>query len=113
MKDAWVLLFPSVCYEGFPMVIAEAYAVGLPIIGSNIGSVSSLIDPGRTGLHFRPGDPEDLAAQVEWLLTHKIRLSYMRREARVEFEAKYTAECNYQTLAEIYDCAIEYARERQ
>jgi glycosyltransferase involved in cell wall biosynthesis len=106
MKDAHVLIFPSLWYEGFPMVIAEAFAVGLPVVASELGSMSSLIAPGRTGLHFRPGNPEDLAAQVEWTLKHPAELAQMRREARAEFEAKYTAAQNYQMLMEIYERVV-------
>ena len=102
MKDAYILLFPSLWYEGFPMVIAEAFAVGLPIVASEIGSMSSLITSGRNGLHCRPGNPEDLAVQVKWTLTHSAELTQMRQEARAEFENKYTAEQNYQILMEIY-----------
>ena len=107
MKDAQVLLFPSVWYEGFPVVIAEAYAVGLPVIGSKLGSMCSLIEPGRTGLFFRAGDPEDLAAQVDWALGHPVELARMRQEARQEFEAKYTATQNYENLIDIYHLAME------
>lgn len=103
MKEATVLVFPSLWYEGLPMVIAEAYAVGLPAIASNLGSTSSLVKHGSTGLHFRPGDAEDLVAQVEWVLTHPDELTRMRREARAEFEAKYTTDRNYQMLMNIYE----------
>ncbi len=112
MKDALVLLFPSLWYEGFPMVLVEAYAVGLPVVASELGSMSSLIAPGRTGLHFHPGNPEDLAAQVEWFLTHPAGLTQMRREVRAEFEAKYTVEQNYQMLMEIYERVCCAYRER-
>ena len=110
MKQAAFLVFPSELYEGFPMTIAEAYATGLPIISSNLGAMASLIDHGRTGLHFRPGDPEGLAAKVEWFLAHPAELARMRREARAEYEAKYTAERNYRMLMEIYERAIASAR---
>jgi glycosyltransferase involved in cell wall biosynthesis len=103
MKEASVLIFPSTCYENFPVTILEAYAVGLPVIASNLGGMSSLVDHGRTGLHFRPGDPEDLAAKVEWASEHPTELAGMRSEARGEFEAKYTAERNYEVLKEIYE----------
>jgi glycosyltransferase involved in cell wall biosynthesis len=106
MQDAQILVFPSMWYEGFPMVITEAYATGLPVIASNLGVSSSLIKHGRTGLHFRPGDPEDLAAQVEWVLSHPTELAQMRLEARAEFEAKYTAERNYQMLMNIYEQVV-------
>lgn len=107
MKDAQALLFPSVWYEGFPMVIVEAFAAGLPVIASDLGSMSSLIDHGRTGLHFRPGDPRDLAAQVGWAATHPTELRRMRGEARSDFDAKYTADRNYRLLMEIYAAAAE------
>jgi glycosyltransferase involved in cell wall biosynthesis len=106
MQNAKMLVFPSVWYEGFPMVIVEAYAVGLPVVASNLGSLSSVVDCDRTGLHFRPGEPDDLAAKVEWAIAHPRELAQMRREARAEFEAKYTAEANYRRLMEIYELAI-------
>lgn len=110
MKDARALVLPSVCYENFPIVLAEAYAVGLPVVASDLGSMSSLVDHGRTGLRFRPGDAEDLAARVEWTLTHSAELGRMRKEARAEFEAKYTADQNHRLLMEIYRSAAERAR---
>lgn len=106
MKDAQILVFPSVSYESFGMVIAEAYAVGLPVIASSIGSASALVAPRRTGLMFRPGDAEDLAAQVLWTRTHPDAVADMRREARGEFESKYTAEQNYRILMAAYDRAL-------
>jgi len=47
------------------MVIAEAHALGLPVIPSDPGSMSSLIDHSHSGLHLRPSDSKDLAARVE------------------------------------------------
>ena len=105
MKSARVLVFPSTWYEGFPMVIAEAYATGLPVISSDLGSMSSLVIHGRTGLRFRPGDPGDLVAQVERTLSNQEELARMRTGAREEFESKYTAGRNYQLLLGVYDRA--------
>jgi glycosyltransferase involved in cell wall biosynthesis len=110
MKEARFLVLPSTWYEVFPLVIVEAYATGLPVIASNMGGMSSLIDHGRTGLHFRPGDAENLAEQVEWALAHPTQLERMRCEARSEYETKYTAERNYWRLMEIYEKAIARAR---
>jgi glycosyltransferase involved in cell wall biosynthesis len=112
MQDAQVLLFPSVWYEGFPVVIVEAYAAGLPVIASQLGSMSSLINPGHTGVFFRPGSSEDLAAQWEWVLGHPEELARMRRKARQEFETRYTAERTYEQLLGIYHTAIERAQQQ-
>lgn len=102
MGEAVFLVFPSKWYETFGRVAVEAFAKGTPVIAANIGAIAELVDSGRTGLHFRPGDTEDLIAQVEWLLANPVKLAQMRQEARAEFEDKYTAEKNYQKLKDIY-----------
>ncbi|KAB8330897.1 glycosyltransferase family 4 protein [Scytonema tolypothrichoides VB-61278] len=102
MGEATVLIFPSKWYETFGRVAIEAFAKGTPVIASNIGAIAELVDPGRTGLHFRPGDSQDLAQKMEWVLSHPAELAEMRPEARAEFEAKYTAPKNYRQLMEIY-----------
>jgi glycosyltransferase involved in cell wall biosynthesis len=106
VKNACVLVFPSECYENFPMSIAEAFACGVPVICSRLGTMEEIVADGRTGLHFEPGDPEDLAAKVEWAWSHPREMEEMGRQARAEYEAKYTAERNYEMLMEIYAKAI-------
>lgn len=108
--NAAFLVFPSEWYETFGRVVIEAFAKGTPVIAANLGAASELIDSGRTGLHFRPGDAEDLAAKVDWMLSHPEKLPAMRKEVRAEFEAKYTAERNYDMLMNIYQMAIEYSK---
>lgn len=105
MAGARFLVMPSVWYEGFPMTVVEAYACGLPVIASRIGSLAEIVEDGVTGLHFNPGDAKDLATKVEWAWTHPEEMEEMGRAARREFEAKYMAERNYQTLMRIYATA--------
>ena len=102
MGEAMVLIFPSKWYETFGRVAVEAFAKGTPVIAANIGAIAELVDHGRTGLHFQPGNATDLAAKVEWVLQHQRELAQMRQEARAQFEAKYTAEENYRRVMEIY-----------
>lgn len=112
MKAARVLVFPSRWYEAFPLVIAEALAVGLPVIASNMGSMTKLIEHGRTGLHFRPGDARDLASQVRWAFAHPDATSRLGVEARRTYLASYTADANYRMLLDIYETAIRRSRAR-
>ncbi|BDA72011.1 probable glycosyl transferase [Rivularia sp. IAM M-261] len=102
MGEAMFLIFPSKWYETFGRVAVEAFAKGTPVIAADIGAIAELVDSGRTGLLFPPGDSEKLAAQVEWAVSHPTELAQMRQEARAEYETKYTAEKNYQRLMEIY-----------
>jgi glycosyltransferase involved in cell wall biosynthesis len=108
MKRARFLVLPSEWYEGLPLTIAEAFACGVPVIASRIGSITELVEDGRTGLHFTPGDAADLAAKVEWAWTHPKEMEEMGRAARREYEAKYTPEVNYQYLMEIFQRAISF-----
>jgi glycosyltransferase involved in cell wall biosynthesis len=109
MQEAGVLIFPSGWYETFGLVVAEAFATATPVIAADVGAIDELVEHGRVGLRFRPGDPKDLAAQVEWFLSHPEKHARMRREARAKFEASYTAERNYQSLMGIYRSASKNA----
>jgi glycosyltransferase involved in cell wall biosynthesis len=106
VKRARFLVFPSEWYEGLPLTIAEAFACSLPVVASRIGSMVELVDDGRTGLHFSPGDPADLAAKVEWAWAHPREMEEMGRAARREYEGKYTPEINYEQLMEVCQRAI-------
>jgi glycosyltransferase involved in cell wall biosynthesis len=102
MKDASVLILPSTWYEGFPMILAEAFAVGLPVIASDLGSMSSIVTHQRTGLHFEGGNAGKLADAVRWWIGHPAETAHMRVHARLEYQAKYTADVNYAELMKIY-----------
>ena len=102
MKDASVLILPSTWYEGFPMILAEAFAVGLPVIASDLGSMSSIVTHQRTGLHFEGGNAGKLADAVRWWIGHPAETAHMRVYARLEYQAKYTADVNYAELMKIY-----------
>jgi glycosyltransferase involved in cell wall biosynthesis len=107
MREAAALIFPSEWYETFGRVAVEAFASGTPVIVSDIGAISGLVEHRRTGLHFRPGEPGSLAEQVRWISAHPAERSRMRREARSEYESKYTADRNYGLLLAIYERAID------
>ncbi len=112
MREATVLIFPSVWYEGCPMTIIEAFSHGLPVISSSLGSAGELVMPGRTGLHFVPGSEEDLITQMSWLIQHPSELVRMRHHAREEYLEKYTPEQNYHQLISAYSSAIEHKKRK-
>lgn len=109
LRKARVLIFPSAWYEPFGMILAEAFACGVPAIASRLGAMAEIVHDGQTGLHFTPGDPSDLAAKVLWAFTHPELLEQMARRARSTFESKYHAEENYEMLRNIYQIAMERA----
>jgi glycosyltransferase involved in cell wall biosynthesis len=109
MSKAAYLVLPSIAYEQFPRVLAEAFASGLPIVASRLGSLVELIEDGRTGLLFEPGSAEDLATKIKFAEDNPQRMRNMGQNARAEYEQKYTPERNYQQLMAIYAAAMSPA----
>lgn len=58
-----LLVLPSFM-EGLPIVLMEAMAIGVPVIGSRVAGVPELIEDGVEGLLFRPGDWDDLRRAI-------------------------------------------------
>lgn len=110
VRGAHFIVIPSECYENFPMTIAEAFACGVPVIASNIGSTAEIVHNEITGLTFKPGDAGDLARCVRWAIDHPEEMDAMGRRARAEFEQKYSAATNYEILMSIYAKAMKAER---
>ena len=107
IKKSMALIFPSIWYETFGLLIIESFACGKPVIASRLGAMAEIIRHGETGLLFNPGDAQDLAQKLKWAVEHKKEMKRMGINARKEFEEKYTAEKNYAMLMNIYQKAIE------
>lgn len=102
LAHARAIVVPSVCYENFPRVIVEAFAHGVPVLASRIGSLAELIEDGRTGVLVNPGDPADLERAVRWCFENPLKTLQMGDNARRVFEERYSARNNYEKLMEIY-----------
>ena len=112
MGDAEAVVFPSEWYETFGRVAIEAFAKQTPVVAARIGAIAEVVDDGRTGLLFEPGNVGDLCRQLEWVWSHPGAMVEMGQEARREYEAKYTASRNYEMLMEIYELARIRADDR-
>lgn len=113
ISNSKLLIVPSECYEGFPMVLREAFAFGTPTAVSNIGPLPSIIKPGATGIVFEPSNSDSLYFNVSKLLADNNELARMSIASRKLFEEKYTEEINYQIIMSIYDSAIRENEQRK
>lgn len=107
VSDAVFQIVPSEWYEGFPMVIVEAYACGTPIIASRIGSLDEIVEEGQTGLKFHPGDAEDLIEKVKTVWANPAAQIEMRRIARRRFDERFSDKKSYESLMAIYQGAMD------
>jgi glycosyltransferase involved in cell wall biosynthesis len=64
-RAATLFVLPTVAYEGFGMVTAEALACGTPVVGTPVGATPELLEPLEPSLVAAGAAPEDLAAAVE------------------------------------------------
>jgi glycosyltransferase involved in cell wall biosynthesis len=110
MKQAAVLLVPSLWYEGFPMVIAEALSFGLPVIASRIGGLPEIVEEGISGLLYQPGDPHSLLSALGSFAANPEGAAAMRLAARRRYLERYTEDANYAALMDIYNELTSEAR---
>jgi glycosyltransferase involved in cell wall biosynthesis len=68
--------------------------------------MQELVEHGRTGLLFEPANADELAGNVRALCSDQKLLSYVSRNARLEYERRYTAAANYQELMKIYESVL-------
>lgn len=105
MQGATLLVFPSGCYEVSPRVVVEAFACGVPVVGADHGALTEIVEHGSTGLRYRPGDADALAATVRQAWTRPAQLAAMGARARAAYEETYTPERSYEMLLDVYHTA--------
>ena len=101
------LILPSVWYEGFPMLILEAFAAKTLVLASNLGSLSSIITDRYNGLLFEPNNHKDLIKKIQWITNNKVECDQIIINAKNDFLKKYTERHNYKTLINIYEETIK------
>ncbi|OGV25864.1 MAG: hypothetical protein A3F18_02810 [Legionellales bacterium RIFCSPHIGHO2_12_FULL_37_14] len=112
LQQAKMLLLPSLSFEGFPMVIREAFALGVPVIASRLGAMTCLVNEKKNGFLFATGDVQALLHVLKQAWMDEGNLEKMGRAARNSFESQYTAEANYNRLMDIYSAASSVKRQR-
>ena len=103
---AQMLVLPSECFEGFPMVIREAFAFGTPAAVSNLGPLPSIVQSGSNGVVFEAANATSLLETLRAAWAQPDLLEKLGQGARLAFEAHYNEDANYQTLMEIYEHAM-------
>jgi N-acetyl-alpha-D-glucosaminyl L-malate synthase BshA len=88
--------------EGFGVVLLEAMACGLPVIGSDTGGIPDIIKDGETGLLFRQKDSQELANQIIRLLTDEDLRKKMVVNARNLVETQFSWEIVAERFIEVY-----------
>lgn len=107
MQQSSVLVFPSICYETFGLVIIEAFSLGLPVIASNIGAAQGLVQHGYNGRHFMPNNIDSLQSELlHWQNLSDDDKAEYRKNALVTYKEHFTPQKNEALLISIYESVL-------
>lgn len=102
--NAMALISPSICYEGFPMIIAESMSLGCPVLASNIGNAGGIVRSSGGGVLFNPYDKKTFLKSLEQIMLFN---DEYRNAACAYYANILNPEKNIKILEEIYDqCSI-------
>ena len=103
LRNALALVVPSIWFEGFPLVVLEAYAAGTPVIASRLGSLGEIVDDGTTGLLVPPNDPVALGERIRWATEHPAELALLGAGARQAHLDRYRGSTHLAALLDTYE----------
>jgi len=109
MRQAALLVFPSLAFENYPMALAEAMAHGLPVLASNRGAMREMVQHDRTGWLVAPGDAAQWRQTIVDLLARPESLAAAGRAARADYLARFAPSRVIARQVEIYRSAMEAA----
>ena len=98
IANSKALILPTQWYEGFPMTIVEAFSVGTPVIGSDLGNVGSLINS-NLGNKFKFDSQEELLNAIS-------KCCFKSEMIEKYYKENYSEKTNYLMLIQCYRRAV-------
>ncbi|HXE64421.1 MAG TPA: glycosyltransferase [Bryobacteraceae bacterium] len=102
-RKAALVVVPSQWFENAPMVILEAFAYGKPVVAARIGGIPEMVDEGRTGRLFMPGNVMELRHALSSLWNRPDELRRMGFTARAAVETRFSEKRRVTALITIYE----------
>lgn len=100
-----IFVLPSY-QEGFPMVVLEAMACGVPIVATTVGDIPEIIEHGMSGLLVAPGDVAALGGAIAHLLAHPAKAQEMGAAAKRRVREKFTSKAMAQAYLALYSAVL-------
>lgn len=102
LSSAIAACVPSRWYENQPLSVLEAFASGVPVVGTAIGGIPELIDDGVDGWLAAVDDVADLAAVLGRVLSDPEKALTMGQAARVKAQTRHSTATHVAALDEVY-----------
>lgn len=104
VRSARAVVLPSEWYENAPMSVIEAYALGKPVLGADIGGIPELVRVGETGFTFASGSIDELADLLNKVSSlDDSQLSAMGRSGHAWVESDYSQERYRERMLALYE----------
>ena len=104
IRDARAVVLPSEWYENAPVSVLEAYALGVPVVGADIGGIPEMIRAGETGSVVPSADVDALAAELARLTAASdADVHELGRTGRAWVQESYSAELHFERLRALFN----------
>ncbi|MCP5197111.1 MAG: glycosyltransferase family 4 protein [Gammaproteobacteria bacterium] len=103
IQGAIATIAPSIWYETFGLTLIESFAYGKPVIASNIGGMTEVVEDGVDSILVKPGDVDDLVSAIYRMSQNKRMAVDMGRVGRSNLEKKFNKEMHYKKLMAVYN----------
>lgn len=110
VAGARAVVVPSECFENAPLAVLEAFALGKPVVGADIGGIPELVLPGVTGALFPPGDARALQRALVETLASASRSAEMGRHAQEVIRERFSLAAHVEALVDTYEDAVRAGR---
>lgn len=101
-----ILAMPST-QETFGLVLIEAMAAGVAVIGSNTGGVPEIIDDGISGYTFSPDDIDEFAVKLKELILNSNKRAQFVSVAQKKYDDLFKYEDHFRALEETFEKVIQ------
>jgi glycosyltransferase involved in cell wall biosynthesis len=112
-RGARFVVVPSVWFETFGLVGAEAMSHGVPVVASRIGALAELVDDGVDGLQFEPGRADDLADKMRRLWASPELRRRLGSAAREKVVRLWSADRHFEQTNALYERQLQRARHQR
>lgn len=102
IRHAAAVIMPSLFREPAPLVAVEVSMAGVPIIGSRIGGIPDVVEDGKTGLLFEPGNAVELAEKIKKLVEMPNLAAEMGKAAQQRAKQFYSLSSMTKSYIELY-----------
>lgn len=113
MRRAAVVAVPSLWYEGFGLVVVEAFACATPVVATRIGALAEIVDEGKTGLLASAGNSRELGEGLMQMLHDPALSRQFGQAGRQAYLSQYTPAINLKMIEAIYEKALSSRKDRQ